>query len=86
MEVACLARAINGGIKINKWAQSTLPGLYAAGEVAGTPLGADRLEGNMIHICQVFGRRAGYYTNEDVHSRTIEAIPQETIDRAIEKD
>lgn len=57
--IACFAHAINGGLKINADGQSTLPGLYAAGEVAGGPHGADRLGGNMLVTCQVFGARAG---------------------------
>jgi succinate dehydrogenase/fumarate reductase flavoprotein subunit len=57
--VACFAHAINGGLKINTDGQSTLPGLYAAGEVAGGPHGADRLGGNMLVTCQVYGARAG---------------------------
>ena len=58
-EIACYAHAINGGIRINERAESTLPGLYAAGETAGGPHGADRLGGNMMVTCQVFGRIAG---------------------------
>lgn len=30
MEIACFAHAINGGLKIDKAARTTLPGLYAA--------------------------------------------------------
>lgn len=57
--VACFAHAVNGGLKIDRDGQTTLPGLYAAGEVAGGPHGADRLGGNMLVTCQVFGARAG---------------------------
>lgn len=57
--VACFAHAINGGLKINADGQTTLPGLFAAGEVAGGPHGADRLGGNMLVTCQVYGARAG---------------------------
>lgn len=59
IEIACFAHAINGGILIDADAQSSVPGLYAAGEVAAGPHGADRLGGNMSVTCQVFGRRAG---------------------------
>ena len=48
----------NGGIRIGTDAQSTLPGLFAAGEVAGWQ-GADRLGGTMLGGSQVFGWRAG---------------------------
>jgi fumarate reductase (CoM/CoB) subunit A len=55
VQIACSAHAINGGILIDGDAQSSLPGLYAAGEVAAGPHGADRLGGNMSVTCQVFG-------------------------------
>lgn len=58
-EIACFAHAVNGGIRINERAETSLPGLYAAGETAGGPHGADRLGGNMMVTCQVYGRVAG---------------------------
>lgn len=57
--IACFAHAINGGLKIDQNAETTLPGLFAAGEVAGGPHGADRLGGTMLAASQVFGARAG---------------------------
>lgn len=59
MEICCFAHAINGGLKIDENAMTTIPGLFAAGEVAGGPHGADRLGGNMMVTCQVFGAIAG---------------------------
>lgn len=59
VETACYAHAINGGVKIDRNAGSTISGLYAAGECAGGPHGADRLGGNMMVTCQVFGAIAG---------------------------
>lgn len=59
VEIAAFAHAINGGVNIDESASSTLPGLYAAGEAAGGPHGADRLGGNMMVTCQVFGKIAG---------------------------
>lgn len=64
IEIACFAHAVNGGIKIDPTACSSIPGLYAAGEVAAGPHGADRLGGNMMVTCQVFGRRAGLFAAE----------------------
>ncbi|MFX0195185.1 MAG: FAD-binding protein [Candidatus Hodarchaeota archaeon] len=61
IQVAPFAHAFNGGIRINERAETTLPGLYATGEVAGGMHGADRLGGNMLASCQVFGARAGEY-------------------------
>ncbi len=59
LEIACFAHAINGGIVIDAHGASSVEGLYAAGEVAAGPHGADRLGGNMSLACQIFGRRAG---------------------------
>lgn len=59
VEVACYAHAINGGVKIGTDAMSDIDGLFAAGECAGGPHGADRLGGNMMVTCQVFGAIAG---------------------------
>jgi L-aspartate oxidase len=59
IQITCSAHAINGGLYIDTDAQSNLKGLFAAGEVAAGPHGADRLGGNMALTCQVFGRRAG---------------------------
>ena len=59
IEIACFAHAINGGVLIDENAQSSVPGLFAAGETAAGPHGADRLGGNMSVTCQVFGKIAG---------------------------
>jgi len=59
LEIGLFGHAINGGLVINEHCESTVPGLYAVGETAGGPYGADRLGGNMLLNCQVFGRRAG---------------------------
>jgi fumarate reductase (CoM/CoB) subunit A len=59
IEIACFAHAINGGVIIDENGQTTIEGLFAAGETAAGPHGADRLGGNMSVTCQVFGRRAG---------------------------
>lgn len=59
VEISCFAHAINGGIWINEQAESSIPGLFAAGEIAAGPHGADRLGGNMSVACQVFGEIAG---------------------------
>jgi len=58
-QVVHFAHAFNGGVKINERAESTIPGLFATGEVAARPHGADRIGGCMMTATQVFGRRAG---------------------------
>ncbi len=59
--VAHFSHAFNGGVKVNERAESTVPGLYAAGEVAAGPHGADRIGGCMMTATQVFGRKAGQW-------------------------
>jgi succinate dehydrogenase / fumarate reductase flavoprotein subunit len=49
----------NGGILINANAATTVPGLFAAGEVMGGVHGRNRLIGNSTLDIFVFGRRAG---------------------------
>jgi fumarate reductase (CoM/CoB) subunit A len=48
-----------GGIRIDAWGASVLPGLYAIGEAAGGCHGANRLANNAFTECYVFGKRAG---------------------------
>jgi succinate dehydrogenase/fumarate reductase flavoprotein subunit len=48
-----------GGIRIDAWCRTSVPGLYAAGEAAGGVHGANRLGGSSMPDIQVFGRRAG---------------------------
>lgn len=49
----------NGGLTIDTNAQTTLEGLYACGEIAGGTHGRNRMMGNSLLECVVFGRRAG---------------------------
>ncbi len=58
-EVAPHAHAWCGGVPITPDGQSPLEGLLCAGEVATGMHGANRLGGNQIAACMVFGRRAG---------------------------
>ncbi len=59
VEVACFQHAMNGGVKITANGESTVEGLYAVGECAGGPHGADRLGGNMFVTSLIFGKIAG---------------------------
>jgi len=49
----------NGGLEYNGDCQSSIPGLYIAGEVGGGVHGENRLGGNSLMDVLVFGRRAG---------------------------
>jgi L-aspartate oxidase len=49
----------NGGLLIDEHGETTLEGLFAAGEIAGGTHGRNRMMGNSLLECTVFGRRAG---------------------------
>jgi aspartate oxidase len=49
----------NGGLVIDPNAETTLEGVYACGEIAGGTHGRNRMMGNSLLECCVFGRRAG---------------------------
>ena len=49
----------NGGLVIDAGAETTLAGVFACGEIAGGTHGRNRMMGNSLLECVVFGRRAG---------------------------
>jgi aspartate oxidase len=51
----------NGGLVIDEHGETTLPGLHACGEIAGGTHGRNRMMGNSLLECTVFGRRAGQH-------------------------
>jgi succinate dehydrogenase / fumarate reductase flavoprotein subunit len=60
MEVGPTTHYVMGGIRVDAESGATsVPGLYAAGEVTGGMHGANRLGGNSLSDLLVFGQRAG---------------------------
>ena len=60
MEVGPTCHYVMGGVEVApETAAAVVPGLYAAGEVAGGMHGSNRLGGNSLSDLLVFGRRAG---------------------------
>ena len=60
MEVGPTCHYVMGGVRVDAdTAASDVPGLFAAGEVAGGMHGSNRLGGNSLSDLLVFGRRAG---------------------------
>ena len=65
MEVGPTTHYVMGGVSVEGESQmSSVPGLFAAGEVAAGLHGANRLGGNSLSDLLVFGRRAGRYAAE----------------------
>lgn len=60
LEIALCAQHNNGGIAVDAWWQSTLPGLFAVGEAAGTH-GVYRPGGSALNAGQVGGERAARF-------------------------
>ncbi len=60
MEIGPTCHYVMGGVEVDPDSGvSIVPGLYAAGEVAGGMHGSNRLGGNSLSDLLVFGRRAG---------------------------
>ncbi len=59
LEVTSCPHTYLGGVRIDEWGRSTVPGLYVGGEAAGGIHGANRLGGAALIDSYVFGFRAG---------------------------
>ena len=76
MEVGPTCHYVMGGVEVDaETAQSVVPGLYAAGEVAGGMHGSNRLGGNSLSDLLVFGRRAGLAAAEHATQRPAADLP-----------
>lgn len=61
LEVGVAFQCMNGGVRMTDGdAQSSVPGLYVIGELAGGVRGPDRPGGNSLAEGQVFGHRSGF--------------------------
>jgi succinate dehydrogenase / fumarate reductase flavoprotein subunit len=75
---------IMGGVKVNADTQeSTIPGLFAAGECAAGINGANRLGGNSLSDLIVFGKRAGEYAAQAAKQGTAPKVDDGAVDRAM---
>jgi succinate dehydrogenase / fumarate reductase flavoprotein subunit len=75
MEVGPTTHYMMGGVRVDPETQAaTVPGLFAAGEVAGGLHGSNRLGGNSLSDLLVFGRRAGLGAAD--YARALGAEPQ----------
>jgi succinate dehydrogenase / fumarate reductase flavoprotein subunit len=86
MEVGPTTHYMMGGVRVDGDSQmSTVPGLFAAGEVAAGLHGANRLGGNSLSDLLVFGKRAGEFAAEFAKHNGAAAVDQtqvETVTKA----
>lgn len=64
LETAPASHFWTGGIQIDEFCQTGVPGLYACGEGTGSIHGANRVSGNALTMTQVWGPRAGFYASK----------------------
>lgn len=86
MEVGPTCHYVMGGIAVDSdtAAARGVPGLFAAGEVAGGMHGSNRLGGNSLSDLLVFGRRAGRYAAENAAAQAFErpSVDEADVDAA----
>lgn len=77
MEVGPTCHYVMGGVEVDPDTAAAVgvPGLFAAGEVAGGMHGSNRLGGNSLSDLLVFGRRAGLYAARYAAAFATEAAP-----------
>ncbi|TFV56668.1 fumarate reductase/succinate dehydrogenase flavoprotein subunit [Geodermatophilus sp. DF01-2] len=81
MEVGPTCHYVMGGVEVDPdTAAAGVPGLFAAGEVAGGMHGSNRLGGNSLSDLLVFGRRAGVAAAEHAQKRAgLVALAEEAL-------
>jgi succinate dehydrogenase / fumarate reductase flavoprotein subunit len=83
MEVGPTCHYVMGGIRVDaETAESTVPGLFAAGEAAAGLHGANRLGGNSLSDLLVFGRRAGLAAAQHAKRVSVPSIDNLQIESA----
>ncbi len=83
MEVGPTTHYMMGGVRVDGDSQmSTVPGLFAAGEVAAGLHGANRLGGNSLSDLLVFGKRAGEYAADFATRNSEPAVDNAQVDAA----
>jgi succinate dehydrogenase / fumarate reductase flavoprotein subunit len=87
MEVGPTCHYVMGGVEVepDTAAAVGVPGLFAAGEVAGGMHGSNRLGGNSLSDLLVFGRRAGMGAVAYLKSNSTNPVSDETIHAAAAK-
>jgi succinate dehydrogenase / fumarate reductase, flavoprotein subunit len=85
MEVGPTTHYMMGGVRVDGDSQmSTLPGLFAAGEVGAGLHGANRLGGNSLSDLIVFGKRAGEYAAQFAKQNPATGAGEDQIQAAVD--
>ena len=86
MEVGPTAHYVMGGVLVDAETQeSTVPGLFACGEVASGLHGANRLGGNSLSDLIVFGKRAGEFAAKRAKDLAQPVIDETQVQQAIKE-
>ena len=86
MEVGPTCHYMMGGIRVDaETTQTSIPGLFAAGEAAVGLHGANRLGGNSLSDLLVFGRRAGVAAAEHAKRSEMPPIDSQQIEEAVQQ-
>ena len=86
MEVGPTAHYVMGGIRVNAETQeSTIIGLFAAGEAASGLHGANRLGGNSLSDLIVFGKRAGEFAAKRAQNLDMPTLDEKQVKESIKE-
>jgi succinate dehydrogenase/fumarate reductase flavoprotein subunit len=84
VQITMAHQCSNGGLRVDRNAMTTIPGVFAAGEAATGMHGADRLGGHMLLCCLAFGKRSAESAANWAKSHPLEcditSVAQEQLD------
>lgn len=78
VRIAPAAHFFMGGIETDNSGRTSLPGLFACGEVVWGVHGANRRGGNALTECIVFGRISGYNAAHHASAKTVSSSRERT--------
>src|ERR671934_1693737 len=86
MEVGPTCHYMMGGVRVEaETGASTVPGLFAAGEVAAGLHGANRLGGNSLSDLLVFGKRAGEFAAAFAREHNAPRVDEHEVEVAVKE-
>lgn len=79
VRVSPIQHYFSGGVPVGTWGETAMPGLWACGEVIGGVDGANRVGGNALTSCVVFGHRAGTQAANQARETAMSREPDRTV-------